>query len=77
MRHAGPTEQQNRDTLELLRQQQARTERRWRRAGLATVLVVTAAIGTQPEARAWVENTPAWSWALLVIAGGLILRGGR
>nr|WP_251068125.1 ubiquinone biosynthesis regulatory protein kinase UbiB [Marinobacter sp. C7] len=77
MRHAGPTEQQNRDTLELLRQQQARTERRWRRAGLAAVLVVTAAIGTQPEARAWVENTPAWSWALLVIAGGLILRGGR
>ncbi|GAA0844218.1 ubiquinone biosynthesis regulatory protein kinase UbiB [Marinobacter szutsaonensis] len=77
MRHAGPTEQQNRDTLELLRQQQARTERRWRRAGLALVLVTAAVIGTQPEARAWVENTPAWSWALLAIAGGLVLRGGR
>ncbi len=77
MRHAGPTEQQNRDTLALLRQQQARTERRWRRAGLAVVLVAAAVIGTQPEARAWVENTPAWSWALLAIAGGLVLRGGR
>ncbi|MFO7528241.1 MAG: ubiquinone biosynthesis regulatory protein kinase UbiB [Marinobacter sp.] len=77
MRHAGPTEQQNRDTLALLQQQQVRTERRWRRAGLATLLVATALIGTQPEARAWVENTPAWSWVLLAIAGGLVLRGGR
>lgn len=77
MRHAGPTEQQNRDTLELWRQQQVRTERRWRRAGLAAVLVAAAVIGTLPEARAWVENTPAWSWALLAVAGGLVLRGGR
>ena len=77
MRHAGPTEQQNRDTLELLRQQQVRTERRWRRAGLAVMLVAAAILGTRPEAWTWVESTPAWSWALLAIAGGLVLRGGR
>ncbi|MDY6815960.1 MAG: ubiquinone biosynthesis regulatory protein kinase UbiB [Pseudomonadota bacterium] len=77
MRHAGPTEQQNRDTLALMQQQLVRTERRWRRAGLAIVLVAAAVIGTRPEVRAWAETAPAWSWALLAIAGALVLRGGR
>lgn len=77
LRHAGPTEQQNRATLELLKQQQERTERRWRRGIAALVLVAVAVAGTRPEARAWLETTPSWSWALLAVAGALVLRGGR
>lgn len=77
LRHAGPTEQQNRATLELLREQQLRTERRWRRTAVAALLVAGALAGTQPESRLWVEALPAWGWALFAIAGGLVLRGGR
>lgn len=77
LRHAGPTEQQNRATLELLKQQQERTERRWRRGIAALALVAVAVAGTRPEARAWLETTPSWSWALLAVAGALVLRGGR
>ncbi|MBW0147584.1 ubiquinone biosynthesis regulatory protein kinase UbiB [Marinobacter arenosus] len=77
LREAGPTEQQNQATLELLREQQVRSDRRWRRGLVVIILVTAAAIGTQPDALAWVERVPLWSWALLAAAGGLVLRGSR
>ncbi|QSP95137.1 ubiquinone biosynthesis regulatory protein kinase UbiB [Marinobacter salinisoli] len=77
LRQAGPTEQQNQATLELLREQQQRTERRWRRGLIATALVAAAVLGTLPEARTWVEQTPVWSWGLLAAAGLVVLRGSR
>ncbi|MBW7471235.1 ubiquinone biosynthesis regulatory protein kinase UbiB [Marinobacter sp. F4218] len=77
LREAGPTEQQNQATLELLREQQVRSDRRWRRGLVVIILVAAAVIGTRPEAQAWLENVPAWSWALLAAAGGLVLRGSR
>ncbi|RBW48953.1 ubiquinone biosynthesis regulatory protein kinase UbiB [Marinobacter sp. F3R11] len=77
LRSSGPTEKQNQDALALLREQQHRTDRRWRRGITAMVLVAAAIIGTQPEALTWVQSVPLWSWALLVAAGGLVLRGGR
>ena len=77
IRQAGPTEQQNQATLELLREQQRRSERRWRRGLAAGVLIAAALIGSQPEAQAWVASVPVWSWVLLAGAGGLVLRGSR
>ncbi|MDP7206040.1 MAG: hypothetical protein QGH11_10740, partial [Pirellulaceae bacterium] len=68
---------QNRATLALLREQQIRTERRWRRATLAVLLIAGGFLGTQPESRQWIESVPAWSWALFAVAGGLMLRGSR
>ncbi|AOY89863.1 ubiquinone biosynthesis regulatory protein kinase UbiB [Marinobacter salinus] len=77
LRHSGPTEQQNNDTLALLREQQTRADRRWRRGLTALALVTAAALGTQPEAQAWAQSIPVWSWVLLAAAGVLVLRGSR
>jgi len=77
LRSAGPSEKQNQDTLALLREQQRRTDRRWRRGITAAALVAAAIIGTQPEALIWAENAPIWTWALLVAAGALVIRGSR
>ncbi|WP_417502453.1 ubiquinone biosynthesis regulatory protein kinase UbiB [Marinobacter sp.] len=77
LRGAGPTEKQNQDTLALLREQQRRTDRRWRRGIAAVALIAAAIIGTQPEAREWAENAPIWTWALLAGAGVLVMRGSR
>ncbi|WP_298449356.1 ubiquinone biosynthesis regulatory protein kinase UbiB [uncultured Marinobacter sp.] len=77
LRSAGPTEKQNQDTLALLREQQLRTDRRWRRGIAAIALVAAAVIGTQPEAREWAENAPLGTWALLAAAGALVWRGSR
>ncbi|KAA1175724.1 ubiquinone biosynthesis regulatory protein kinase UbiB [Marinobacter salinexigens] len=77
LRHTGPTEQQNNATLELLREQQIRTDRRWRRGLLAIMLVAGAVLSTQPEAFEWVQETPVWSWVLLGAAGVLVFRGSR
>ncbi|MBK1850684.1 ubiquinone biosynthesis regulatory protein kinase UbiB [Marinobacter sp. 1-4A] len=77
LRGAGPTEKQNQDTLALLREQQRRTDRRWRRGIAAVALIAAAIIGTQPEASEWAENAPIWTWALLAGAGVLVMRGSR
>ena len=77
LRQAGPTERQNQATLDLLQEQQRRSERRWRRGLAAALLIAAALIGSQPEAQAWAASVPVWSWALLAGAGGLVLRGSR
>ncbi|MGO1750154.1 MAG: ubiquinone biosynthesis regulatory protein kinase UbiB [Marinobacter sp.] len=75
LRSAGPTEKQNQDTLALLKEQQRRTDRRWRRGITAAALIAAAIAGTLPEAREWAENAPLWTWALLAGAGALVVRG--
>lgn len=75
LRGAGPTEKQNLDTLALLREQQRRTDRRWRRGITIVALIAAAVIGTQPEAHEWAKNAPLWTWALLAGAGVLVMRG--
>jgi ubiquinone biosynthesis protein len=75
LRGAGPTEKQNQDTLALLREQQRRTDRRWRRGITIVALIAAAVIGTQPEAHEWAKNAPLWTWALLAGAGVLVMRG--
>ncbi|WP_100638109.1 ubiquinone biosynthesis regulatory protein kinase UbiB [Marinobacter salexigens] len=77
LRCAGPTEKQNQDTLALLREQQLRTDRRWRRGIVALALVAAALTGTQPEAREWAEHASVWTWAFLAAAGMLVWRGSR
>ncbi|MGO1693963.1 MAG: ubiquinone biosynthesis regulatory protein kinase UbiB [Marinobacter sp.] len=77
LRSAGPTEKQNQDTLALLKEQQRRTDRRWRRGITAAALIAAAIVGTLPEAREWAENAPLWTWVLLAGAGALVVRGSR
>src|SRR5690554_3236292 len=72
LRSAGPTEKQNQDTLSLLREQQLKADRRWRRGITAVALVAAAIVGTLPEAREWAENAPLWTWALLAAAGVVV-----
>ena len=77
LRNSGPTEQQNEATLALLREQQIRADRRWRRGLLTLVLVAAAVLGIQPDAMVWLDSVPAWSWALLALAGLVVARGSR
>ncbi len=77
LRNAGPTVEQNEATLALLREQQIRADRRWRRGLLTLVLVAGAVMGTQPELLAWADQVPGWSWALLALAGVVVARGSR
>ncbi len=73
-----PTEAQNRATLALMKEQQMRSERRWRRGGfIALVLAGAALVGSQPpHAGQWLADLPVWSWVLLAGAAGVMLRGG-
>ena len=77
LRGSGPTEEQNRATLALMKEQQLRSERRWRRGFIAAALAVAAIAGSQPDAQQWVTDMPAWSWVLLAAAAGVMLRGSR
>ena len=77
IRSSGPTEAQNRATLALMKEQQMRSERRWRRGFIALVLAGAALVGSQPHAGQWLADLPAWSWALLAGAAGVMLRGSR
>lgn len=77
MRSSGPTEDQNRAALALMKEQNKRSERRWRRGFVAAVLAVGAVAGTQPEAQQLLTDMPAWGWVLLAVAAGIMLRGGR
>ena len=77
LRGAGPTEQQNRDTLALLKEQQLRSERRWRRGFIAALLAAAAVTASHPPSQQWLSGLPVWSWILFIAAGALVLRGSR
>jgi ubiquinone biosynthesis protein len=75
LRGAGSTEQHNRDTLALLKQQHLRGERRW---GFVTALLVAAAVvASHPPSQQWLSDLPVWSWMLFIAAGALVVRGSR
>lgn len=61
-----------------MKEQQMRSERRWRRGGfIALVLAGAALVGSQPpHAGQWLADLPVWSWVLLAGAAGVMLRGG-
>jgi ubiquinone biosynthesis protein len=75
LRGAGPTEQQNRDTLALLKEQQLRGERR--RGVIAALLVAAAVVASHPPSQQWLSDLTVWSWILFIAAGALVLRGSR
>ncbi|AZT85213.1 ubiquinone biosynthesis regulatory protein kinase UbiB [Marinobacter sp. NP-4(2019)] len=77
LRSSGPTEEQNRATLELLRDNQKRAERRWRRTLIAAALVAGAWVSAHYELPALAQSLPPWGWAMLAVAAGLVARGGR
>jgi ubiquinone biosynthesis protein len=77
LRSSGPTEDQNRTALALMKEQNKRSERRWRRGFVAATLIAAAIAGSQPETRQLAADMPAWGWALFAVAGAIMLRGGR
>ncbi|MFL1455309.1 ubiquinone biosynthesis regulatory protein kinase UbiB [Marinobacter sp. GN3S48] len=77
LRSSGPTEEQNRATLELLRENQKRAEKRWRRTLIAAALVGGAWVSAHYELPTLAQSLPPWGWAMLAVAAGLVARGGR
>ncbi|MEX2476401.1 ubiquinone biosynthesis regulatory protein kinase UbiB [Marinobacter sp.] len=77
LRSAGPTEEQNRATLALLRDNQKRAEKRWRRTLIAAALVAGAWVSAHYELPALAQTLPPWGWAMLAVAAGLVARGSR
>jgi len=75
LRGAGSTEQHNRDTLALLKQQHLRGERRW--GFVAALLVAAAVVASHPPSQQWLSDLPVWSWMLFIAAGALVVRGSR
>ena len=77
LRSAGPTEAQNRATLALLRENQKRAEKRWRRTLIALLLVSGAWASAHYELPAVAQSMPPLGWAMLAVAAGLVARGSR
>lgn len=77
LRSAGPTEEQNRATLALLRDSQTRAEKRWRRTLIAAALVGAAWVSAHYELPELAQSMPPWGWAMLAAAAGLVARGSR
>nr|WP_221275643.1 ubiquinone biosynthesis regulatory protein kinase UbiB [Marinobacter oulmenensis] len=77
LRRSGPTQEQNQAALTLMKKQQKRSDRRWRRGILAAALVGVALAGGHPDAEQWLAQMPAWSWVVLALAGLTVFRSNR
>ena len=77
LRQAGPTEDQNRATLELLQENRRRADRRWRRTVLAVVLVGGAWLSIGYDLPELARSIEPWGWAMLAGAAWLIGRGSK
>jgi ubiquinone biosynthesis protein len=77
LRQAGPTEDQNRATLELLQENRRRADRRWRRTVLAVVLVGGAWLSIGYDLPELARSIQPWGWAMLAGAAWLIGRGSK
>jgi ubiquinone biosynthesis protein len=77
LRQAGPTEEQNRATLELLQENRRRSDRRWRRTLLAVILVGGAWLSIGHDLPELARSVEPWGWAMLAGAAWLIGRGSK
>ncbi|MDX1756835.1 MAG: ubiquinone biosynthesis regulatory protein kinase UbiB [Marinobacter sp.] len=77
LRNSGPTVQQNSDTLEQIKAQQASQDRRWRRTVAAAVLAGGAWLSVEHNLLALAAEVPLYGWGLLAAAAWLVARGGR
>ncbi|WP_166263312.1 ubiquinone biosynthesis regulatory protein kinase UbiB [Marinobacter caseinilyticus] len=63
--------------LEQLRQQQALTDKRWRRTGLAAVLVTAAILTSREDVLVLAQDVPTHGWILLGAAALLVFKRTR
>lgn len=77
IRNNHPAAHDNGVTMAQLKVQQAHTDRRWRRAVVAALLVAGAWLTTRDDAANLMQAIPSSGWVLLAGAGWLIWRGGR
>lgn len=77
IRNSQPAQPDNRATLAQIKAQQAHSDRRWRRAIAAVILVAGAWLTTRDDAVGLLQAMPTPGWVLLAGAGWLIWRGGR
>ncbi|PXX93516.1 ubiquinone biosynthesis regulatory protein kinase UbiB [Marinobacter vulgaris] len=77
LRNSGSNGQSSRATLELLRENRAREERRWRRGLAAAALVGVAWLSIDHDLATIAQTMPAHGWALLAAATWLIAGSAR
>ncbi|MDX1457644.1 MAG: ubiquinone biosynthesis regulatory protein kinase UbiB [Marinobacter sp.] len=77
LRNSGPTIQQNSDTLDQIKAQQASHDRRWRRTVAAAVLAGGAWLSVEHNLLELAASVPVYGWGLLAAAAWLVARGGR
>ena len=77
LRHSGPTDTASRQAIELLQENRARADRRWRRGIAAATLVGVAWLSIDHDLANLAQSLPAYGWALLAGAAWLVIGIGR
>ncbi|MDL0431230.1 ubiquinone biosynthesis regulatory protein kinase UbiB [Marinobacter sp. TBZ242] len=77
LRNSGSNDQPSRATLELIRENRARADRRWRRGLAAAALVTVAWLSIDHDLATLAQTMPAHGWALLAAAAWLIAGSSR
>ncbi|MDK8463015.1 ubiquinone biosynthesis regulatory protein kinase UbiB [Marinobacter sp. SS13-12] len=77
LRNSGSNDQSSRATLELIRKNRARADRRWRRGLGAAALAGVAWLSVDHDLATIAQTMPAHGWALLAGATWLIVGGRR
>lgn len=77
IRSTHPVSTQNASTLAQLKEQQARTDQRWRRTVLAGVLVAAAWLSSREDIASLAQDVPIHGWVLLGAAALIVLKGTR
>lgn len=77
LRNSGNQAASKQDTLAAIKASERRADRRWRRLGLAAVLVAGAWLGLQGDLEPLAREMPWYGWAMLAGATWLVARGSR
>ncbi|NMT62332.1 ubiquinone biosynthesis regulatory protein kinase UbiB [Marinobacter orientalis] len=77
LRNSGSNDQSSRATLELIRENRARADRRWRRGLAAAALAGVAWLSIDHDLVTIAQTMPAHGWVLLAAATWLIAGSGR
>jgi len=77
LRNSGSNDQSSRATLELIRENRARADRRWRRGLAAAALAGVAWLSIDHDIATLAQTMPVHGWALLAAAAWLIAGGRR
>ena len=73
LRNSGSNDQSSRATLELIRENRARADRRWRRGLAAAALAGVAWLSLDHDLATLAQTMPVHGWALLAVAAWLVV----